>query len=47
MGYERYRVTTNRQPSATNTRNIHYADDISDFEPSFDDEEDNDLYTLN
>lgn len=47
LGYEHYQLTTNRQPSATNTHNIHYAENISDFEPSSDDEESHDLYTLN
>jgi hypothetical protein len=47
LGYEHYQFTTNRQPSATNTQNTHYAENISDFEPSSGDEEDHDLYTLN
>ncbi len=47
LGYERYQTTTTRKPSTTNTTNIHYADDISDFEPSSDDEENDSLYTLN
>ena len=46
LGYERHQVTATRQPSATNTINIHYSEDISDFEPSSDDEEENYLYTL-
>ena len=44
-GYERHQDTTTRQPSATNTINIYYSEDISDFEPSSDAEEDY-LYTL-
>ncbi|CAF4403234.1 unnamed protein product [Rotaria magnacalcarata] len=44
-GYERYQSTTNRQPSSTNTTNIQYADDILDFEPSSDDEDNSYIYT--
>jgi len=47
FGYERHQRTTTRQPSSTNTTNIHYADHISDFEPSSDDDDDEALYTLN
>ncbi|CAF4618720.1 unnamed protein product, partial [Rotaria magnacalcarata] len=45
LGYERYQSTTNRQPSSTNTTNIHYADNISDFEPSSDEEDNSYIYT--
>ncbi|CAF3495859.1 unnamed protein product [Rotaria socialis] len=45
LGYERYQSTINRQPSSTNTTNIQYADDISDFEPSSDDEDNSYIYT--
>ena len=34
------------QSSSRNTTNIHYADDISDYEPSSDDEDDETLYAL-
>ena len=47
LGYERHQPTTARKPSATNTTNIDYADNISDFEPSSDDEHDDTRYTLN
>jgi len=46
LGYERHQLTINRQLSATNTTNIHYSENISDFEPSSDDEEDDYRYTL-
>ncbi|CAF5096015.1 unnamed protein product, partial [Rotaria magnacalcarata] len=45
LGYERYQSTTNRQPSSTNTTNIQYADNISDFEPSSDEEDNSYIYT--
>ncbi|CAF4521237.1 unnamed protein product [Rotaria socialis] len=45
LGYERAQSTTNRQSSSTNTTNIQYADDISDFEPSSDDEDNSYIYT--
>ncbi|CAF3434110.1 unnamed protein product [Rotaria socialis] len=45
LGYERYQSTTNRQPSSTNITNVQYADDISDFEPSSDDEHNSYIYT--
>ncbi|CAF4661862.1 unnamed protein product [Rotaria sp. Silwood2] len=46
LSYERHQTTTTRQPSSTNTNAIQYADNISDFEPSSDDEENDSLYTL-
>ena len=45
LGYEHHQVTTTRQPSGTNIINIHYSEDISDFDPAYDDEG-NCLYTL-
>ncbi len=47
LSYERHNPTTTAQLSTTNARNIDYADDISDFEPSSDDEENDTLYFLN
>ena len=47
LGYERYQTTITRKPSSTSTTNTHYADAISDFEPSSDDEDNQSLYTLN
>ncbi|CAF2034053.1 unnamed protein product [Rotaria magnacalcarata] len=44
LGYERYQSTTNRQPSSTNATNIQNADDISDFEPSSNDEDNSYIY---
>ena len=38
---------TNQQPSSTNANAIQYSDNISDFEPSSDDEENDYLYALN
>ncbi|CAF3303856.1 unnamed protein product [Rotaria sp. Silwood2] len=46
LSYERHQATTNRQSSSTNANAIQYADNISDFEPSSDDEENDCLYTL-
>ena len=46
LGFERHQPTTNRQPSATNTANIHYSENISDFEPSSDEDEGDSRYTL-
>ena len=46
LGYERYHEATNRQPSSTNMSNIQYADQISDYEPSSDEEENDHIYAL-
>ena len=46
LGYERHQPMTTRQSPSTNTTNIHYADDISDFEPSSDDKVNETVYTL-
>ena len=46
LGYECYQETTNRQPSSTNMSNIQYADEISDFEPSSEEEENDYPYAL-
>ena len=47
LNCERHQIMANRQPSSTNANTIQYADNISDFEPSSDDEENDYLYTLN
>ena len=47
LGYERHQIMTNQQPSSTNANAIQYSDNISDSEPSSDDEENDYLYALN
>ena len=47
ISYERHQTKTNRQSFSTNTNSICYADNISHFELSSDDEENDCFYTLN
>ena len=47
LSYERHQTKANRQSFSTNTNSICYADNISDFELSSDEEENDYFYTLN
>ena len=47
LSYEHHQIITNRESSSTNTNTIQYTDNISNFEPSSDDEDNDYLDTLN
>ena len=40
LAYERHQLKTNQQPSSTNFSTLHYADSISDYECSSDENDD-------